>query len=290
MKKLLTNEGIKVSIITVVINFLLFLMKIIIGFICYSNALISDAVHSLSDVITTFAVIFGLIIAMKDADKNHPYGHEKIEPIFGIILAFFLFITGIGIGFVGIKSILNKDTIVIPGALALVAAIISIIVKEGMYHYTMYTAKKIKSTSMEADAWHHRSDALSSIGSFFGILGARLGFPILDPICSVIIALVIVKTAIDIFLSGVTELVDTSCDEETLKDIKKTIMKCGQNIIINDIKTRKFGSRIYIDLEIAVDGNLTVKESSLMSDKIHDKVEEQFADVKHCNIHIVPKN
>ena len=214
MKKNLNNLGIKVSIITVLINFFLFAFKLIAGIIAHSHAIISDAFHSLSDVVSTFAVIFGLFYASKDADESHPYGHERIESVMAVILSFMLFLTGIGIGYIGINNIMSSTLLKIPGRFALVAAVISIIIKEGMYHYTMWAAKKLNSPSMKADAWHHRSDAFSSIGSFIGILGARLGLTVLDPLCSILIAILIVKSALDIFATSINQMVDKSCDEE----------------------------------------------------------------------------
>ncbi len=290
MKKIFKNIGVKVSLITLVINFLLFVFKLIIGIVANSNALISDAVHSLSDAITTIAVIFGLIISNQEADQEHPYGHERIESVFAVILSFFLFITGIGIGSLGIDAIIKgtNETLSVPGVWALIAAFVSIVVKEIMFHYTMHTAKKISSSSMEADAWHHRSDALSSVGSFIGILVSRLGYPILDPICSLLICVLIIKTAIEIFIDAINQLIDRACDEETNKEIVDVILSMHENIKINDLKTRMFGSKIYIDTEIAIDGNLSLKDANKIVEKIHNKIEKKFKLVKHCNIHIVP--
>ncbi len=289
MKKLLNNVGIKVAFVTVIINFLLFLFKLITGLIGNSNAMVSDAVHSLSDVFTTFIVIFGMIMASKEADYKHPYGHERIESAFAIILSFILLITGLGIGFIGIKAIMNNSTIKIPGIYPLIAAIVSIIVKEGMFHYTMHYAKKINSSSLKADAWHHRSDALSSIGSFIGILGARLGMPILDSLCSILICVLITKSAIEIFMEAIAEMLDTSCNEETTKEIIDTIMSINKTVKINDLKTRMFGSKIYIDAEIAVDGKMSLNNANKIVEQIHDSIEKKYDMVKHCNIHIVPK-
>ena len=284
------NIGVKVSIITIVMNFLLFLFKLLVGIFSKSQALISDAIHSLSDVITTFAVIFGLLIAGKDADKNHPYGHERVESVFAIILSFFLFLTGVGIGIVGLKSVFTVDkTVQVPGLLALIMAFISIVVKEVMFHYTKRVAKKIGSSSMEADAWHHRSDALSSVGSFLGILGARSGYPILDPLCSFFIAIVIVKVAIEIFVTAVSQMLDTSCDEEKQKQIIDTILEISKNVDIKDFKTRMFGNKIYVDLDILMNGRTSLLQADKVAKKIHDGLENKFSEIKHCNIHVSPK-
>ena len=174
----------KVSFVTIIGNILLSVMKLIAGFIAHSNAMISDAIHSASDVFSTFVVIIGIKLASKKADKEHPYGHERLECVAAIVLSMVLFITGFGIGAAALKNITSGDynNIVVPGILALVAAIVSIVSKEAMYWYTRYNAKRIDSSALMADAWHHRSDAFSSIGALIGIAGARLGFPIMDSI------------------------------------------------------------------------------------------------------------
>ena len=288
MKKIFQNVGVRVSTITLIINTLLFVFKFIAGLIAHSQAMISDAIHSLTDSITTIIVIFGLVMSSKKADKEHPYGHERIESVFAIILSFILLVTGLSIGYMGIKVVFFSGKLVAPGYIALWAAIISIIVKEIMFHYTMRTAKKIASSSMEADAWHHRSDALSSIGSFIGILGARLGLPILDPLCSILICILIVKASIEIFLQAIEEMLDTACDDETNKQIVDVILSMNEDIKIYNLKTRMFGSKIYIDADIAFDGNMTLNDANAIAQKIHHKIEKKFKLVKHCNIHIMP--
>ena len=288
MKKIFKNIGVKVSTITLIINTLLFVFKFIAGLMAHSQAMISDAIHSLTDSITTIIVIFGLVMSSKKADKEHPYGHERIESVFAIILSFILLVTGLSIGYMGIKAVFFSSKLTAPGFLALLAAVISIIVKEIMFHYTMRTAKKIASSSMEADAWHHRSDALSSIGSFIGILGSRLGLPILDPLCSVLICILIVKASIEIFMQATEEMLDTACDDETNKEIIDVILSMNEDIKIYNLKTRMFGSKIYIDADIAFDGNMTLNDANAIAQKIHHKIEKKFKLVKHCNIHIMP--
>lgn len=291
MKKIWSQSSIKTLIITIVINFFLFAFKLLAGIIGHSNAMVSDAIHSLSDVLTTIIVIIGIIISSKDADAKHQYGHERIESIFAIVLAFFLLITGLSIGFMGINCIIENVTnpIKIPGIVTLIAALVSIIVKEIMFHYTMHVAKKVNSESMKADAWHHRSDAMSSIGSLIGIIGSRLGLPMLDPICSVIICLIIIKTSLEIFINSVKGLIDESCDEELKEKIIDIIRDYSDVIDIGDIKTRLFGNKIYIDADIKMSADKTLKEANNTVIQIHDKIENKFKVVKHCNIHVLPE-
>ena len=281
----------RVSVVSIIINIVLSLLKLIVGIFAHSGALISDSIHSASDVLSTFAVIAGVNIAAKDSDKAHQYGHERMENIFSIILAILLFATGIGIGFTAVKVIVvkNFEEIEIPGVVALVAAFVSIAVKEWMYHYTMHTAKKIKSTALKADAWHHRSDALSSVGSIAGILGARMGLPICDPIASLIICAFIAKAAWDIFYEAVNGLVDHSADDETCTELRRIISEQNGVLCIDDLKTRMFGSKLYVDVEIGADGNQTLRQAHEIAQRVHDIIEKRFENVKHCMVHVNPK-
>lgn len=280
--------AIKVSIISIILNCLLTLIKFISGVISKSSAMISDSVHSLSDVLSTFVVIIGVKISNKKADSDHPYGHERIECVSAIILSGMLFIIGALIGINGIKNVTNSSNLVIPGVLALIASIISIISKEAMYQYTIRVSKKINSAALKADAWHHRSDALSSIGSFIGILGSRLGFKIFDPLASVIISLCIIKVSIDIFKDAIDKMVDKSCDKEVIDKVISVIEKNESVKNIDDIKTRQFGNKAYVDVEISVDENLLLKDAHKIAEEIHDSVENEINIVKHCMVHVNP--
>lgn len=280
----------KVSITSIIVNFLLSVGKLIAGVLGSSGAMISDAVHSASDVFSTFIVIIGVNISVKESDKEHPYGHERLESVVAILLSAILLATGIGIGLSGIEKIIgkNNEPLTVPNTLALSAAVISILVKEWMYWYTRAAAKKINSDSLMADAWHHRSDSLSSIGSFIGILGAMLGFPILDPIASVIICIFIAKAAYEIFYDSVKKLVDKSCDEKIVEQMKAEILKQKEIVRIDDIKTRMFGSKIYVDIEISADESISFKEAHDIAENVHFLIENKFIGVKHCMVHINP--
>lgn len=288
-KKAEHKIAMEVSIITIVINLLLSLFKFMAGFIAHSGAMISDAIHSASDVFSTIIVIIGVNISGKKSDKEHPYGHERMECVASIILAIILFGTGVGIGISGVEKILGKGgSLLIPGKLALIAAIISIVVKEWMYWYTRAAAMKINSGALMADAWHHRSDSLSSVGALIGIFGARMGFPVLDPIASVIICLFIGKAAIDVFKDAMDKMVDKSCDGDTEEEIHITVLNRSGVERIDELRTRMFGTKVYVDLEIAVDGRLPLKEAHDIAEDIHDTIEAEFPIVKHCMVHVNP--
>lgn len=280
----------RVSLVTIIGNTALSVAKLLAGIIAHSNAMISDAIHSASDVFSTFVVIIGIKLASKKPDKEHPYGHERLECMAAIILAIVLFITGIGIGIDALKNILlgNYNDLQEPGFLALIAAIVSIVSKEGMYWYTRYNAKKIDSGALMADAWHHRSDAFSSIGALIGIAGARLGFPIMDSIASLVIFVFIAKAAFDIFKDAMDKMVDHSCDEKTEKQIYDCVMNNKDVMGIDLLQTRIFGNKIYVDLEIQADASYTLLEAHNIAEVVHDDIEQNFPKVKHIMIHVNP--
>lgn len=280
----------QVSKVSIAVNLLLSILKLIAGLLAKSSAMVSDAIHSASDVFSTFIVIIGVNVASKASDEDHQYGHERLECIASILLANVLFLVGLGIGIKGIEKILSSDygQLQVPGVLALVAAIVSIAVKEWMYWYTRAAAKKINSGALMADAWHHRSDSLSSVGSFIGILGARLGFPILDPLASVIICIFVGKAAFDIFKDSMDKLVDKSCDNETVGKMQELILKQEGVVQIDVLQSRLFGSKIYVDIEISVDETKTLKESHAIAEVVHNSIESEFPRVKHCMVHVNP--
>lgn len=282
----------KVSLVTIIGNILLSVIKLLAGLIAHSNAMISDAIHSASDVFSTFVVIIGIKLASKKPDKEHPYGHERLECVAAIVLAIVLFMTGLGIGMEAFQNILqgNDNNLQVPGVLALIAAIVSIVSKEGMYWYTRYYAKKIDSSALMADAWHHRSDALSSIGALIGIGGARLGFPVMDSVASLVIFLFIVKAAFDIFKDAIDKMVDRSCDEETEKQIYDHVMAQENVLGIDLLQTRIFGNKIYVDLEIQADDSYTLREAHNIAESVHKSIEQNFPKVKHIMVHVNPKN
>ncbi len=281
----------RVSGISIFVNMVLSLFKLLAGIIAHSGAMISDAVHSASDVISTIVVIIGVRMSNKNSDHDHQYGHERLECVSSIILSGLLLATGMGIGISGIEAILagtSGANLTIPGRLALAAAVLSLIVKEWMFWYTRSAAKKINSGALMADAWHHRSDALSSIGAFIGILGARMGYPVLDPIASVIICLFIIKAAIDIFKDAIDKMVDHSCDDETVSQMNAVIAAVSGVERIDLIRTRLFGSKIYVDIEIAVDGELSLNNAHAIAETVHLSIEHNFPGVKHCMVHVNP--
>lgn len=279
-----------VSKVSIVINLILSAAKLAAGIIASSGAMVSDSIHSASDVLSTVIVMIGIRMSGKEADQKHPYGHERMECVAAVILAVVLVFTGLQIGVAGIGNITsgNYDSLKVPGLLALAAAVVSIVIKEWMYWYTRHYAKKIQSSALMADAWHHRSDSLSSVGAFIGILGARMGFPVMDPIASVGICLFILKAGYDIFRDAIDKMIDTACDEKTEKELRDFVLSRRGVKGIDLMKTRTFGSRIYVDVDIQADGNLSLKEAHVIADRVHDEIEQNFSQVKHIMVHVNP--
>lgn len=284
------KTAMQVSVVSIAANLILSLLKLLAGFIAHSGAMISDAVHSASDVFSTFIVMIGIRLSGRASDQEHQYGHERLECVASILLSLVLALTGIGIGAAGIEKIIGNDqeALEIPGRLALAAAVLSIAVKEWMYWYTRAAARRINSGALMADAWHHRSDSLSSVGALIGIIGARLGFPVLDPVASVAICLFILKAAFDIFKDAMDKMVDKSCDEQTVAKIRQIILEQEGVEGVDLIRTRLFGAKMYVDVEIQADGEKTLNETHAIAERVHDAIETEFTQVKHCMVHVNP--
>ncbi len=281
----------RVSITTIIVNIFLSAFKFFAGIIGNSSAMISDAVHSASDVFSTIIVMIGIKISTKKPDKTHPYGHDRLECVAAILLATVLFITGCGIGIEAVKDLISTKEInlPIPGVLSLISAISSIIIKEAMYWYTRFYAQKIGSGALMADAWHHRSDALSSIGALIGIVGARLGFEKMDALASLLIFFFIAKASYDIYKDAIHKIVDHSCDDDTFCKIYSCALENENVLGIDNLKTRVFANHIYIDIEISADPNISLSEAHNIAQDVHDKIENKFENVRHVMVHVNPK-
>lgn len=279
----------KVSKISIISNVVLTAFKLVAGIVGKSSAMVADAVHSLSDVAGSALVMLGAKLSGKGSDAEHPYGHERLECVVSLILANILLLVGTGIGYNGIKDLTDPSSLAVPGALALAAAVISLVSKEALFWYTRRAAKSINSVSLMAEAWHHRSDALSSIGSFVGILGGILGVQVLQPIACMVIAVMILKVAVDIYKDTFNRLVDRSAEQKTVEELSRIAGNVKGVIGVDDIKTRLFGSKIYVDLEISCDRNLTLEDAHTIAESVHHAVERCRSDIKHCTVHVNPR-
>jgi len=279
----------QVLIVTVLLNLILVGIKLGIGYIANSKALLADGLHSVSDVITTIGVIVGLVLARKPRDEEHQYGHEKIETITTFLLSIILLYTGIKIGINALGSIIDRQSVV-PGSLAIYGAFLSIIIKEAQYQYVVRLGRKINSSALVADAWHHRSDAFSSIAALIGIIGSRLGFIILDSIAAGVVSVIVIKIGVSIFIDCFNQLIDTSISLVELDEIKKSVIKHKEIININDIRTRNHGSKVFIDIRLCVDSNITLRKGHDITEDIEKIIKSKIGNVKDIVIHLDPCN
>lgn len=285
------KTAIRVSVITIFVNLFLAAIKLAGGLIGKSSALVSDAINSCSDVISGIIVIVGVAIANKPSDASHPYGHERFECIASVILAAMIFASGALVGYNGVKSLITGEyqNVPTPETLALIAAAVSIAVKEFMYWYTRAEAKKANSVSLRAAASDHRADAVSSLGALLGV-GATLlfGMKIFDVIASVIVCVFIIKTAINIFIESIDELTDKSCSEKQTEEISEILLSIDGVLTVDNLKTRVFGNKIYVDVEIGANENLLLKEAHAIAETAHRAIENSDERIKHCMVHVNP--
>lgn len=282
------DETTKVTLISIMWNIILTLIKILGGVLGRSNAMVADGLHSASDIISSFGVLIGNKIAKTPHDKEHNYGHEKAETLVSFLLSMLLIYVALKISFNGINSLLNLETVQVPTLLPLVISLISIGIKEYQYRITIKVAKKINSPSLKADAWHHRSDALSSVAAFIGIGGSLLGFKSLDPIATVIVGLFVAKVGFDIFKEATNELMDYSIDEKDELQIMNIADSTEGVLNIGELRTRKHGSMAYVDLTICVNKDLTVLQGHEIANQLEISILEQLQIVKGITVHVEP--
>ena len=274
--------------VSMVTNVILTTVKLAAGIIAHSGAMISDAVHSASDIFSGLIVLIGVRISTRAPDEKHPYGHERFECVAALLLSGILALVGGTIGVNAVEDIIAGTLPEAPGILALAAAVVSILTKEALFWYTRGYAKKYRSTALHAEAWHQRSDALSSIGALIGIAGARMGFPVMEPIASLVIALFILRVAVRIFRDAVDQMVDRSADGETEAAFRKTALEQTGVMGVELLRTRMFGNRVYVDLEISADPDLKLSDAHAIAERVHDAIEQTYPDVKHIMVHVNP--
>ncbi len=278
-------------------NLILTSLKLFAGIFGKSSAMVADAFHSLSDFVTDIVVLINFMIVRKPVDENHDYGHGKFETLAAVIIGVALLFVGIGIFYSGAQKIYSvlflKKNIGSPGIIALFAALLSIITKEWLYRYTIVVGKQIQSKAVIANAWHHRSDAFSSTGTLLGIGGAILlgnVWRILDPIAAVVVSLFILKVAYDISIGSIKELLEESLDENTENYILKIVGNIEDVIEPHDLKTRRIGNNIVIDIHIRVANSFSIVEAHKINNKIEEKLKETYGENTLISIHTEPEN
>jgi len=281
------EQGEKASIVGIVGNVLLTVAKMVAGIMGHSTAMIADSAHSASDIVASAVVYISLKIVKKPADKEHQYGHGKAESLACVLVGVFLLLAGFFIAFSAIKAIKSGD-MVKPGVLPLLAAILSIVVKEAMFQYTYRIGKKIGSPSTIAVAWDHRSDAYSSIASLIGIVGARFGFLILDPIAGIAVTFFILKMGWNIFIDGIHQLMDGFNDIELINDVKETVVNCSGILELKDIRARQSGPYIFLNIIVGIDKNMSVERSHNIAANMKEKIKGKYSKVNNVFIHVEP--
>ncbi len=282
----------KNTIFTMIMNTLLAIMKMLAGVFGNSGVLISDAINSIGDIATNIVVYISAIFSRKKKDKEHPYGHEKYDSVISIFLGVAIIITAFEVGrsaFVKLYDYFaNGVAIETPAWYALAAALLTILVKEFLFRKTKKDAKKARSSSLMAQAWDHRSDTFASFGAVVGIVGVLLGASFLDPIASVVIAIFIFRVGYKIIMTGISQVVDQSAESIFEDQIKEIVFKYEEVKSLDEIKTRMFGMKIYVDLEVGMDYVMTLEKAHEVAERIHDEVENNIPEVIHCMIHINP--
>ncbi|MFT9498191.1 cation diffusion facilitator family transporter [Anaerosolibacter sp.] len=279
--------GNRIILITIILNIFLTVIKVGIGIMGNSTAIIADGLHSASDIITSVGVVIGMFLAARPEDDQHQYGHEKAESIAGFLLAIILVITGLKIGYDSIKLLFGQS-FQTPHILTAWVAGVSIIMKEYQYRITMNAAKLLNSNAMMGDAWHHRSDALSSVAALAGILGARLGYGFLDPLAGTVVSLIVVKIGLGLLKSGIDELMDSAIDGEQMEEIQREINDLEGIIAINEMRGRKHGSKAYVDIKICVDPLISVYTGHNIGEQVEALVKSKIANVKDVIVHLDP--
>ena len=290
------QEIYQVTLVGGAVNILLLLVKFVAGFVGHSAAMVADAVHSLSDLVTDAIVLVFIRISDKPEDKSHDYGHGKFETLALTVIGMALLAVAIGIAYSGVTKIvdwLNGTELQAPGMLALWAALISIVLKEGVYQYSMVKAKKLNSQAVEANAWHHRSDALSSLGTALGIGGAIfLGqrWTVLDPVASIIVGIFIIKVAIDLLRNGIGDLMEQSLPEAVEEEILRLVGELPGVDEPHDLRTRRIGNHYAIELHILMDGNLSLCDAHDKASEVEDLLRERYGKDTHVAVHVEPKD
>ncbi len=284
------KDTIRVTLIGSVIDFLLGVAKIVIGFTAQSQALIADGVHSLSDLVTDFAVLYAAKHSHQEADEDHPYGHGRIETVVTVGLGIALMGVAIGIMIDATNRLFNPNTLFSPGMLALAIAIVSVFAKEAIYQYTMVVAKRYRSNMLKANAWHSRSDAISSIIVVVGIIGSMAGLIYLDAIAAIGVGIMIAKIGWDLAWHSIKELIDTGLETERVKEIEKSILDVDGVSTLHILRTRQIGADALVDVHIQVEPYISVSEAHYISETVRSKLIKEVEEVIDVMVHIDPED
>lgn len=280
----------RVTVVNAVVDLFLGILKIIVGFLGHSHALIADGVHSLSDLITDALVLVAAKIGGKMPDKDHPYGHQRIETLGALIVALLIIAVGLGIIYETYRHIQLGQLAVVYALPVMVTALVSIACKEGLFRYSLKIGKKVNSNLLITNAWHNRSDVWVSALVVIGAVGNLFKIPYADNICAAIIALVIIKSGVALFSHGILELIDTGVDESTLDQIKNCIQSIPGVVSVHQLRTRSHGGDIFVDAHIIVNTFISVSEGHHIGEKVHQQLIQKFPQIADVTVHIDPEN
>lgn len=282
------DQGAKISWQTLIGNVILTIVKAIAGVASGSAALVADAIHSGSDVLSTVVVLYGLKIAQRPPDEKHPYGHGRAEAVAAKVLSLMLIFVGLEMMVSAGKSIFSGTTTV-PGAIALWAAVLSILTKEIMYRYTVAVGKRINSQALIADAWHHRSDAFSSVASFAGILLARSGYPVLDPVVAVVVALFVIRVGWNIFSSAVDEMMDAQVDGSIIDSVAEAANELDAVLGVGELRVHRYGAELHVDLKVKASSDLTLIQGHELAHEVEKSITKALPNASHIDVHVEPQ-
>ena len=280
----------KVTLVGAAVNIALSVIKLLAGWLGSSHALIADAVHSLSDLATDVVVLVAAKHGSKDADDEHPYGHGRIETLATVVLGILLLLMAFGIGYDAVRRLFEPEQLLLPGMLALSAAILSVLVKEALFHYTVAVAKKLRSSLLRANAWHHRSDAVSSVVVVVGVIGSMAGLAYLDAVASVVVAVMIAKIGWELGWSSVHELIDRGLEQKDIDTIREKIMAVDGVRAMHDLRTRRMGGNAFVDVDVLVDPSLTVSEGHRIGEEVLKRLNQDIDEVTDVTVHIDPED
>ena len=280
----------RVTLVGAVVNIVLSVLKILAGWLGSSHALIADGIHSMSDLATDVVVLVAAKHGAKDADDEHPYGHGRIETLATVALGSVLILVAFGIGYDAIRRLFAPEQLLLPGVLALSAAVISVLVKEGLYHYTVIVARKLRSNLLRANAWHHRSDAVSSVVVVVGVIGSMAGLAYLDAVASVVVAVMVAKIGWDLGWHSVHELIDRGLEQADVENIRERIMAVDGVRAMHDLRTRRMGGNAFVDVDVLVDPAITVSEGHRIGEEVLKRLNQDIDEVTDVTVHIDPED
>ena len=284
------KESTNVTIKAIILNFILVILKVFAGVVGKSSAMVADGFHSASDMITSIGVLFGNYISSKPNDEGHNYGHEKAETLVSFFLSMMLIMASLKIGYDAVLVFLNLNSVEMPTFLPLIIAVVSIIINEYQFYITIKVANKTNSPSLRADAWHHRSDSLSSVAVLVGVAGTMMGFKVLEPISCLMVAIIVCKAGLEIFMTSMDELMDASVSKEELSKIVSAAKNTEGvlDILYSDLKTRKHGPYIYIDITLIVHEHISVLEGHIIGHNAEENIRKNIENVKGISVHVEP--